>query len=74
MSDDNVASPQSLRPPTPAEFLRAQASNTYCLMGHAQVGRDNSEFNVNTEGLLVRRSRVDVALQIVPPLLHCSSF
>lgn len=67
--DDNAASPQSFYSPIVADFLRAQAADTYYRMKHVQVGHNNSEFNPNIYGLLVRRSRINGAIQTVVTLL-----
>lgn len=66
-NDDNIASPQLFQPLTVTKFLITQASDTYCRMGHTQVGRNNSKFDVNNDGLHVRSSRVDGALSVVVP-------
>lgn len=34
-------------------------------MGHAHAGHNQFKFNLNTDGLLVRRSRVNGALELV---------
>lgn len=51
-NDAFVASAHLLQLLTLTGSLCAQASDTYCFMGHAQVGHPNSEFNVNANGIL----------------------
>lgn len=71
-NDDKVASPQLFQPPALAKFLRAHTNDSFCPMEITQVGHTNSKLNINTDGLLTRRSLVDEALQIVvaPSLLQ----
>lgn len=60
---------QMVQPPTIAKLLCAQMHNAYYRMQHTQVGLVYSYFNVNIDGLLVQRSRVDGAFQIARPSL-----
>lgn len=64
---DIVVSLQSFLPRTSTEFLRTQASSAYCGMGNAQAGQKSSELSVNPDGLLIRHSCIDGALQIIIP-------
>lgn len=68
--NNNVATSQLFQPPTLTELLRAQESDTYCRMGHTQLGHNNFDFKVNNDSLLVQCSRVEGALQIVVIRLH----
>lgn len=68
---DNVARPQMILSLTLIEILRLKATNAYYRIGQSQVIHGSSEFHVTTDSLLLRRSRVDGALQIVVPPSFC---
>lgn len=56
-------------PPTLVELILAQRIDVSCRIAAAQVGRASSEFSINSNTLIVRRSIVDGAIQIaVAPL------
>lgn len=62
--DDKGASLQSFQLQILTKILCAKADNTHCHRRHVQVGHGNSELNVKTDGLLVRRSPFNGALRI----------